>query len=51
MTDNEIMEKATMNSVIDAEYALKLFTERDICKDATAYILDELSKLKKNENQ
>jgi len=51
MTDNEIMEKATLNSVIDAEYALKLFTERDICKDATAYILDELSKLKKNENQ
>ena len=51
MTDNEIMEKATVNSVIDAEYALKLFEERDICKDATAYILDELSKLKKNENQ
>ena len=51
MTDKEIMEKATVNNVIDAEYALKLFAERDICKDATAYILDELSKLKKDENQ
>ena len=51
MTDNEIMEKATVNNVIDAEYALKLFAERDICKDATAYIIDELSKLKKDENK
>jgi hypothetical protein len=46
MTDKEIMEKVTVNNVIDAEYALKLFAERDICKDASAYILDELSKLK-----
>jgi hypothetical protein len=51
MTDNEIMEKATVNNVIDAEYALKLFAERDICKDATAYIIDELSKLKLDELQ
>ena len=45
MTDEQIIEKTSQGGLIDTEYTLTLFAERDFCKRVIDNIINELLKI------